>query len=150
MSGAGDVNGDGVADLIVGAPGWDRGAQAETGADTGYFRVFSGMDGGVLYTFEGDQVFESFGRTVSAAGDVNSDGVADFIVGGNLLSRLYVSRVSVLLGDCNQDGVVDFLDIPPFIEVLATDGLLAQADVNEDGVVDFLDIGPFVALLSND
>ena len=54
------------------------------------------------------------------------------------------------LGDVNRDGVVDFLDISPFIVVLSTpDGFQFEADINEDGVVDFLDISPFIVLLSS-
>ena len=76
VSGAGDVNGDGFADLIVGAPGADR-----NGTNSGSARVFSGVDGSVLYTFDGDSAREQFGDPVSGAGDVNGDGFADLIVG---------------------------------------------------------------------
>ena len=53
-----------------------------------------------------------------------------------------------LLGDTNLDGVVDFLDINPFIELLASNTYLAQADCNEDGVLNFLDIAPFITILA--
>ena len=55
---------------------------------------------------------------------------------------------SVLLGDVNRDGVVDFLDISPFITVLSLETFQAEADVNGDGTVDFLDISPFILLLT--
>jgi len=55
---------------------------------------------------------------------------------------------SVLLGDVNRDGVVDFLDISPFITVLSLGTFQAEADVNGDGTVDFLDISPFILLLT--
>ena len=54
-----------------------------------------------------------------------------------------------LLGDCNLNGVVDFSDIAPFIQILASDGFLGQADINQDDVVDFSDIAPFIVILSN-
>ena len=54
-----------------------------------------------------------------------------------------------LLGDVNMDGVVDFLDISPFITILATNGFQLEADIDLNGTVDFLDIGPFVLLLSS-
>ena len=77
VSGAGDVNGDGVADLIVGAPFGD----GNNGNDTGSVRVFSGADGSIIYNFFGDSSGDEFGTSVSDAGDVNGDGVADLIVG---------------------------------------------------------------------
>jgi len=76
VSGAGDVNNDGYADVIVGAAGDDN-----NGADSGSARVFSGVDGSILYTFNGDSAGDWFGFSVSSAGDVNNDGYADVIVG---------------------------------------------------------------------
>ena len=73
---AGDVNGDGHADLIVGAPWEDA-----TGADAGMARVFSGVDGAVLHTFHGGAAEARLGWSVSGAGDVDGDGFDDVIVG---------------------------------------------------------------------
>ena len=61
-SGAGDVNGDGVEDLIVGVLFDDN-----NGTDSGSARVFSGIDGTVLYSFDGDSAGDVSG-TVSSAG----------------------------------------------------------------------------------
>ncbi len=70
------MNGDGFGDLIVGAY-WDDNSAFNSGSA----RVFSGVDGSILYTFDGDSFRDYFGSSVSGAGDVNADGFADLIVG---------------------------------------------------------------------
>ena len=77
VSDAGDVDGDGFADVIIGAHRDDSGA----GLDTGTAYVFSGATGGVLHAWHGDSANEHFGWSVSGAGDVDGDGFADVIVG---------------------------------------------------------------------
>ena len=87
VSGAGDVNGDGFDDVIVGA------------RFGGSAHVFSGVDGSLLYFFNGDSFNPSdlLGWSVSGAGDVNGDGFDDLIVGS--VCRIVVSmNQSVVLG----------------------------------------------------
>ncbi len=78
---AGDVNGDGYADVIVGAPYFDNG-QGEEGRAFVYYGSDSGLSTVANWTAESDQAGASFGDSVGTAGDVNSDGYADVIVGG--------------------------------------------------------------------
>ena len=153
VSGAGDVNGDGFADLIVGHSREDN-----NGLNSGIARVFSGVDGSVLYTFNGDAAGDGFGFSVSGAGDINGDGLDDFIVGAPSggpqsggYARVFVSQIrgSFVLGDVDQDGAVTFADIAAFIEVLTTGVFLEQADCNQDGEVNFDDIPVFIELLTN-
>ena len=87
VSGAGDVNGDGLDDLIVGAP-YDGGPGAS-------FVVFGKADGTPVelsavevgtggFVINGVSGGDLSGRSVSGAGDVNGDGFADLIVGAYL------------------------------------------------------------------
>ena len=86
VAGAGDVNGDGYADVIVGAYRYDNGQYGEGAAF-----VFLGSPSGIVGTdpataaamLESDQDFASMGVSVSGAGDVNGDGYADVIVGAD-------------------------------------------------------------------
>ena len=82
VAGIGDVNGDGFDDIAIGSTGWD----GET-ADEGIVYVFYGSAAGPAatpdWTAESDQGASNFGISISAAGDVNGDGYADFMIGAN-------------------------------------------------------------------
>ena len=54
-----------------------------------------------------------------------------------------------LLGDVDRNGVVNFLDITPFIAILADSGSQFEADIDGNGIVNFLDITPFIAILTS-
>ena len=60
ISAAGDVNGDGHADLIIGAPG----KEGES-TNPGHAYVYSGKDGELLYTLSGERLGDAFGSTVA-------------------------------------------------------------------------------------
>ncbi|MCB0729254.1 MAG: FG-GAP repeat protein, partial [Ignavibacteriae bacterium] len=80
VSSAGDVNGDGYSDVLVGAPLYDN-----RQFDEGRAFVFNGSDTGLSGTAswagEPDQVQAIYGSALSSAGDVNGDGYSDIIVG---------------------------------------------------------------------
>ena len=80
VAGAGDVNGDGYADVIVGAIFFDNG-QTNEGAAFVYLGSAAGLASTPAWQAEGDQAFAEFGSSVAGAGDVNGDGFADVIVG---------------------------------------------------------------------
>jgi hypothetical protein len=80
---AGDVNGDGYSDVIVGAPDYDNGQENEGQAFL-YFGGASGPAATPVWTAESDQANAWFGSSVATAGDVNGDGYSDVIVGAYL------------------------------------------------------------------
>jgi hypothetical protein len=88
---AGDVNGDGFSDVIVGAPYYDNGQTDEGGAFV-YLGSASGLSAAAGWVAEGDQAAAHFGLSVSTAGDVNGDGYGDVIVGANLYDNGQVNE----------------------------------------------------------
>jgi len=74
---AGDTDGDGFCDFLVGAPKEGLGADAMRGV----VRVYSGADFSTLFTLEGSHVDANFGHSVAGGSDFNGDGSPDFIIG---------------------------------------------------------------------
>ncbi|MBN1677759.1 MAG: FG-GAP repeat protein [Candidatus Thermoplasmatota archaeon] len=79
VASAGDVNGDGYDDVIVGAHNYNGGNSSEGRAFL-YLGSSSGLSTLPSWTAESDQSYARFGFSVSSAGDVNNDGFADVIV----------------------------------------------------------------------
>ena len=129
VASAGDVNGDGFADLIVGAPQNNAG-----GLYAGRTYVFSGKTGDTIYVFTGE-AGDTFGVSVASAGDVNSDGIADLIIGAYLHGGTNVGRAYVFSGQTGDT-------IHVFTGEAADDRLgwavASAGDVNNDGYDDLI------------
>ena len=80
---AGDVNGDGYDDVIVGARFYSNG-QSNEGRAYVFYGSASGLSTTPDWIAEGNQASASYGRAVSTAGDVNNDGFDDIVVGASL------------------------------------------------------------------
>jgi hypothetical protein len=130
----GDVNGDGKADIVVGAHREDIGGNT----DQGRAYVFSGADGSLLFTLDipNPQAFAWFGISV-AVGEVNGDGKADVAVGAygeDVESNGSQGRAYVFSG---ADGSLLFTLDTPNPQTFANFGRsLALGEVNGDGKAD--------------
>lgn len=110
VSTAGDVNGDGYSEIIVGAFLYDNGQDGE-----GRAYVYHGSPAGLSlttdWTAESDQDNAMFGASVATAGNVSSDGYGDVIVGARAYShdQVYEGRAYVYHGHT---------DLPPRLYLL--------------------------------
>ncbi len=137
----GDVDGDGIADYLVGA--YDH--PVSSNLHQGRAFVFSGRSGNLLYTIDNPRpiAYAAFGFAVAATGDLNHDGVPDLLIGafgqegsgaafafsgkeGKLLYALHAPQRQVgacfgwavaALGDLTHDGISELI-----VGALAQDG----------------------------
>ncbi len=128
VSEAGDVNGDGWVDVILGAPG----------RNTAF--VHSGKDWSLLYKLRPDTFFYGrFGFSVAGAGDVNADGYSDLIVGApESTSRVGTLQAGSAYVFSGRDGSLLYR----FDGAQKSDGLGHSVgyagDVNPDGFADMI------------
>ena len=169
VSSAGDVNGDGYDDLILGAPGYTIHTFTSLVSDLGAaYVVFGGESGGPatldLATLDGTNGFflggqreyDNFGRAVGSAGDVNGDGYDDLIVGtwtastgGQMTGAAYVV-FGAASGWLPATSVGHYIDNGGGVRLTSTNfadsigyDVRAAGDVNGDGYDDLIVGAPF-------
>lgn len=145
ISGVGDVNGDGYADIAVANSSYDNG-QTNEGAVFIYYGNGAGLSPDALTIVESNQAGAYFGKSVSAAGDVNGDGFADVVIGTNAYNNAttgngaafvyYGSRSGIQPANPKIIGAVD--------RGTGFGGQVSGAgDVNGDGYADIAVTAPY-------
>jgi hypothetical protein len=150
VSSAGDVDGDGLDDILIGA--WGNG---NGGVDAGKVYLILGSSLGVSsiidlsladYSFIGENSYNFAGSSVSSAGDVDGDGLDDILIGasGNDEAGPYAGKIYLILG--SSLGVSSIIDLSvsdySFIGEsnydYAGNSVSSAGDVNGDGLDDIL------------
>ena len=157
VSTAGDVNGDGFSDLILGSRDVS-GAGSESFVIFGHSGKFSNLDLATLsgangFTIKGAKDNDGAGDAVSSAGDINNDGLDDLIIGARLADgpagevRLNAGASYVIFGQTNFDASIDLASLAPDEGFtihgargsdLAGTSVSAAGDVNNDGFADLI------------
>ncbi len=170
VSNVGDINGDGIDDLIIGARGADVNSNG-SGQTYVLFGENTGVvaSGGVVelsnlnaastpagLVINGIDAFDSSGRSVSNAGDINGDGIEDLMIGANLAdpNAKNSGETYVVFGNSTgviaDGGVIELsdLNIPGNPTGLVINGFDANrqsgfsvsnaGDINGDGIDDLL------------
>ncbi len=132
VSDAGDVNGDGFSDVIVGAYGYS----SFTGRAYIYFGGVS-MNNVADIIITGEATSNAFGTSVSTAGDVNGDGYSDVIVGADGYSSS-TGRAYIYLGGVSMNNIVDVTMTGETTSNVFGNSVSTAGDVNGDGYSDVI------------
>jgi len=135
VAGAGNVNGDGYADFIVGAPLADPNDSSSAGS----VYVYSGLDGSLLFQKNGARAGDIMGGG-RKAGNVNGDGRDDFIIAAPLADPNDSSSAGSVYVYSGLDGSLIYQKngTHPGDQLGGLQGLGRGGDVNKDGRDDFI------------
>jgi hypothetical protein len=152
VASAGDVNGDGFADFMIGAPFATPGDRYDTGESYVVFGGAAGfgatfelatLDGANGFRIPGIENYDRVGSDIASAGDVNGDGFADLLVtapgDGEFVASFVVfgrSTFATSVDLASLDGTNGFrLD---GFDQYRPYGVASAGDVNGDGFADIL------------
>ena len=132
VSTAGDVNGDGYSDVIVGAYGYST--------QTGRAYIYYGgalMNNTADVIMTGEATSDRFGWAVSTTGDVNCDGYSDVIVGAHGYSTS-TGRAYIYYGGASMDNTADVTMTGEAVGNYFGWSVSTAGDVNSDGYADVI------------
>jgi len=143
VAGIGDLDGDSVPDFIVGAPTDDAVIFED---NNGSVSGFSGADGSRLFFVLGQVRQWNIGGALALAGDLNGDGVQEFVNASR--SRLTAYGVTAPCpADIDGDGDADVEDFFEYLDLFAAGD--SVADVTGDGILDADDFFGFLSLFTD-
>jgi hypothetical protein len=156
VASAGDVNRDGFADLIIGAPGADPSGRSDAGSSyvvfgtaAGFTDIDLGNLGSAGFRIDGAAAGDLSAYSVASAGDVNRDGFADLIIGAPSASpsgRSFAGSSYVVFGkasgfsnlDLGNLGSAGFRIDGAAVRDLSGFSVASAGDVNRDGFADLI------------
>jgi FG-GAP repeat/FG-GAP-like repeat len=141
---AGDINHDGYSDVLIGAPGYDRGQNNEGRAFL-YLGTNMGMTQSPAWTGESNQADANYGNSVASAGDINGDGFSDVVIGANRYDENMsnVGKIYVYMGSTNGFSIYpDWTYTGNQIDENLGIAIAAAGDINGDGYGEII-VGAF-------
>ncbi|NQU17180.1 MAG: FG-GAP repeat protein, partial [Candidatus Saganbacteria bacterium] len=133
VSSAGDINQDGYDDFIVGAYRASPGGKSQAGSAY----IYSGIDGSIIYQKDGENAGDNFGVSSSSLGDINSDGIPDFIVAAYWSDPGGISNAGSAYVYSGADGSLIYQKDGTVENQYLGNKVSSAGDVNGDGTPDF-------------
>lgn len=133
-----DYDGDGLDDVIVGAPEEDGG----NGANAGAARVYSSSTGLMIYEFQGGFTGDELGKSVAGVADIDFDGVRDFGYGAPLLSSPSFFPAGFVSVRSGATGALIYNANGPGVASGFGFSITGVADFNNDGLSEVLCAAP--------
>jgi len=151
VAGAGDVNGDGYSDVIIGASEFNDGPNTREGRAYVYYGSPGGISASPSSTLDDcNQIVAYFGFSVAGAGDVNGDGFSDVVIGAYSYDEVpsYTNDGKVYVYHGSAAGLsaspINILDGPNETNANLGLSVACAGDVNGDGYSDIIAGAPYL------